>query len=702
MENFEDTLLKKFPNLTPSERKLVDTLLSPDLAWYGPENSDQNDPANDPSWTESDEWERNRRIRGALIAWLCSEPDLVSRIDSSGVGVGAAWIDKLDLSNRKILVPLTLSRCFIAGGIELWYAEAHSLDFGGSKTTYVDARRLIVQNDLDFNEHFEAGGVNLAGAHVVGQLGFKSASLVNLTTAALDLSGAKVDDHVLLTEGFAATGFVDLSGCEILGNFDGSGSKVIGGTIAIRADSAIIHGHVLLKDGFRAEGEVNFAGAVIKGNFVADSGEFLNPSGTALKVDGRITGDLRLRGEFKSRGKVDLVGIKIEGDLFCEGCISFTPSSDRDDDQAFDANGAEITHDVFLRDGIRVRGGVSLFGARIGGDLDCSDGKFVCYPTQSRMSAIDARHATVEGNASFTDSTIDGVVDIEHMTVQGRAHFGGCKFTGQRNGLRAAYSNVTGELFWRNIKNLSDLDKRSEDIGHTELDLRHMQVGVLRDEKASWPSLAHEGDRGLRLDGLVYSSWDPAGSAELTGVSERLEWKQRQPPRYRLRPQPYLQLSKVLRAQGREANALEVLIAKEDARYETLDWRGQLKKWPLKLTMEYGYKPLRALWIAAIFIVLGGILFSWGDAEKAFGPLDNDPSFIPFSGFIYSVENFVPGVHFGLAEHWAPKPNAALGTCRLGSNFGEFLLWYLRVHIALGYVLTILIGAGLTGLTHTE
>src|ERR1700690_3657781 len=127
MENFEETLLRKFPDLTPSERRLVETLLSPDLVWYGPENSDQNDPANDPSWTESDEWERNRRIRGALIAWLCSEPDLVNRIDSSGIGVGAAWIDKLDLSNRKILVPLTLSRCFIAGGIELWYAEAHSL-----------------------------------------------------------------------------------------------------------------------------------------------------------------------------------------------------------------------------------------------------------------------------------------------------------------------------------------------------------------------------------------------------------------------------------------------------------------------------------------------------------------------------------------------------------------------------------------------
>ncbi len=265
-----------------------------------------------------------------------------------------------------------------------------------------------------------------------------------------------------------------------------------------------------------------------------------------------------------------MVGIKIEGDLFCEGCISFTPSSDRDDDQAFDANGAGITRKRRLSARWHSRpSGVSLFGARIGGDLDCSDGKFVCYPTQSRMSAIDARHATVEGNASFTDSTIDGVVDIEHMTVQGQANFGGCKFTGKRKrACERLIQMFTGELFWRNIENLSNLDKRSVGIGHTELDLRHMQVSVLRDEKASWPSLAHEGDHELRLrSGPVYSSWDPAGSAELTRVSERLEWLQRQPPQYRRQPRNricnFLKFF-ALKAVGSELPAEDV-IAKEDA-----------------------------------------------------------------------------------------------------------------------------------------
>ncbi|RVT85847.1 hypothetical protein DXV76_08890 [Rhodobacteraceae bacterium CCMM004] len=85
----------------------------------------------------------------------------------------------------------------------------------------------------------------------------------------------------------------------------------------------------------------------------------------------RIEGSVYLRTGFDSPGPVNLVGARIGGQLACSGG-KFRAT----DGQALDGNAMEVGADVFLRDGFESTAEVNLGGARIGGQLACSGGKF--------------------------------------------------------------------------------------------------------------------------------------------------------------------------------------------------------------------------------------------------------------------------------------------------------------------------------------
>jgi hypothetical protein len=665
MTQLETFVNNKFEvaQLSDAERRLLRTLATPETAWCGPADSRSQDPVNDPARAADFGWSQSRRIRAEFLAWLCASVEMVSFIDTSGIGIGAAWIEgNLDLSNLVLRVHLTLRQCAIVKGIDLSYAQVPFLDLGGSRTGAVEARRLIVKNDMFCGDGFVAvGGVNLNGARISADLNVEGATLLNPGGAALRANGAIVGGSFILSRGFRAKGRVELSDVRVGGDFDARGSRLSNsGDVALAMTGGRVEGDVLLGDGFRAFGLLDLVGVQIKGDLICDGGRFLN------------------------RGRV-----------------------------ALDADGAEIGRSAFLRGGFRAYGEVSFFGAHVGADLNFSEADL----RNRGKRSLDARHAVIKENARFRGFATDAVLDFRHANVGGGLLFDRATFSDpseSSSGLRARYLTVSGEFSWCGIAKSKN----------TVLDLRLAKVGILRDDEESWP-----GPGNLSLDGFVYNAFDSRETDDgLISARTRLNWLRRQSRR--TAPQPYVQLAKVLRESGHEQDAIKVLMAREDALYSSLGIFGLLKKCILKPTIAYGYRPMRALWFIAAFVVLGSILFRWGYDAQVIGPTEDGAfkewnsnqlreSYPPFSSVVYSIETFFPLVELDAKKNWAPNPNLrpkcavdlldALPfrpfggyTHSFGPEFARRLLWYLRFHIMFGWFFTGMFAAGVTGLVRRD
>ncbi len=348
-------------------------------------------------------------------------------------------------------------------------------------------------------------------------------------------------------------------------------------------------------------------------------------------------------------------------------------------------------------------GALSIFRASIGGDFDCSGADF----TGSGVTdTISAQESTIGGDASFVQNfTTDGVLYFRLARIGRSLSFNHARFIGNGDtGLDAERTMVAGPLYW-------------VDIAHTpktKLDLENAGVASLFDDRQSWPAPGN-----LDLDGFTYSEF--GGDSPADSV-ERLEWLVLQPPGYR--PQPYVQLAKALKNSGRTEGETEVLIAQRIAQRRSGHLSMAERAWNLLLegTIGYGYRPLRALWWIAGFVLLGAILFGWGyragvmtpsepDAYQAFAHSGRPPVHYPhFNAFVYSLENFLPVVDLHLESHWRPNARERVlvdpasgewGTAS-ATLAGKLLRWYLWFHILAGWTLTPLMFAGLSGLIRVE
>ncbi|PWR12588.1 hypothetical protein DKT68_02815 [Micromonospora acroterricola] len=128
----------------------------------------------------------------------------------------------LNADNLRTNQDVLLSKGFTAtsaseqGTIRLIGAHIGSLNASGARLTNtagpaIDADGLTVDRDVALDSGFTAtsasgwGGVGLSGAHIGGLLACGGARLENTTGPALDLNGLRVDQDVLLDDGFSAT-----------------------------------------------------------------------------------------------------------------------------------------------------------------------------------------------------------------------------------------------------------------------------------------------------------------------------------------------------------------------------------------------------------------------------------------------------------------------------------------------------------------
>jgi hypothetical protein len=232
----------------------------------------------------------------------------------------------------------------------------------------------------------------------------------------------------------------------------------------------------------------------------------------------------------------------------------------------------------------------------------------------------------------------------------------------------------------------------------------------------SGPTIWPERDK-LVLDGFAYGRISSQGRIDVT---KRLDWLGLQ-PRATFRRQPYLHLAKVLKDSGDSVGALRVLEKMEDLRRHREEHGPIARLWGriLKVSIGYGYRPGRAVWLIILLSGLGWFVYGASYHAGTMVPTDKDayidftagrevPAHYPaFSPLVYSVENSLPLVKLGQGDKWQPYPGPEVPqrptSCVMPfAASPQFVICFLRIQTLLGWLLATLFVAGVSGIVHKE
>ncbi|MGW7328075.1 oxidoreductase [Streptomyces sp. NPDC054840] len=358
-------------------------------------------------------------------------------------------------------------------------------------------------------------------------------------------------------------------------------------------------------------------------------------------------GDLHLPRCRVARG-IRLTDAQIGTDLLISQAVVQRDGKGR----AIAADGLSVAQDL-QGELLETYGEVSLRGAKVGVSMNLR-GARLCNP--SGRFALNAPQLTVERTLYLTSIALDYAAyggsstppyGLGSTPVRGRRaqHFecrGGLRLDDGRfgdaidfYGARFALTDEQ-EISLRRIQTpeFRFVGERPE---YGRVVVSGAKVVKLVDTSTSWP-----GPGGLSIEGFVYENLAPRGHFPL---SRRLEWVAAATPEYS--PEPYERLAAVLRTSGEDADAREVLLAKQRRRRDTLPpwpkaW-GYLQDW----TVVYGYRPGRAaLWMAVLWAA-GTLLFSQLDppAIKA----EEHPQ---WSAALYALDLLLPVIDLGQQGQW--------------------------------------------------
>lgn len=332
-----------------------------------------------------------------------------------------ASVDAMGASIEGLLV---ITQSDIRGDISLAGARVdQSIALSGSRITGVGGQALTADGlkaggSMFLRDGFRATGVvRLPGARISGQLICSGGRFCNPSGIALGADGADIRGGAFLGTGFHAKGEVRLLGARIGNDLNCSGARFENRQgHALRAELAQIDHNVFLNrppdtsQGFHATGNVNLTGARIGGNLDCAGGLFENSEGDALSADRINVGDgVLLAGGFRATGEVRLLGARIGGNLDCTDGLFENPESD-----ALSADGAHVHGSTFLKSGFHAMGEVRLPGVRIDHDLDCTGGIF----ENPKGDALSADGAHVGGSAFLRDGfNARGTVRLPHAQI---------------------------------------------------------------------------------------------------------------------------------------------------------------------------------------------------------------------------------------------------------------------------------------------
>jgi hypothetical protein len=492
----------------------------------------------------------------------------------------------------------------------------------------------------------------------------------NPSDFALHADALHSEDGVYLDRGFEATAEVRLVGARIVGELcctKGTFNNASG--LALNAER-IEADDVYLDRGFTAQGQVRFNDAQIKRQFNATGGNFRNEhaEGCALDADGLICrGEVFLNEGFHAVGAVSLTGAEIHSELNCTAGSFHNP-----DGYSLFADGLTTPGMVYLDHGFRAIGEVRFARATVGRQLKCTDGTFdnqhgialdltgVVCPGDVLLNSTrsEGRDFRAIGEVRICDAQITRDLDVTNAMLHGD------------EGLDARGMQVGGTLTWM-------LNPPPEG----RINLSRAQVSRLDDTAGSWPKGCYT------LAGMTYQT-----VGDLLTLEQRKTWL-RQTDVYS--PDAYNQLAQVYQQTGKATDAQDILIASQrelrDKDRGHLPWRSRAWNKFVDLSVGYGYelhRPFVALLIAGL---VGGVIFLIAQHAhiKLIIPAGTDqvPPFYPFP---YSFQLLIPGLDLRETGNWLP--NASI------NGWGLALMILTWLMIVFGWVLATAVVAGITRL----
>ncbi|KAG1715197.1 hypothetical protein GQR58_000154 [Nymphon striatum] len=334
---------------------------------------------------------------------------------------------------------------------------------------------------------------------------------------------------------------------------------------------------------------------------------------------------------------------------------------------------------------------------------------------------LDLQGADIPHDLSLSYCVIDSGIELVNARMRG-LYLSGC----QMRSLSGDNADLDGALFIRGGTVVDgDVSLAGARISG---DLQGAEVARFRDEPdepgASYP---------IRLDGFRYNDFSRHAD---TTVATRLNWLERRPTDTPFTAQPYEQLARVLIDMGHRNDARAVLMSKERLLRQAnrdlmVQNSGYTPRWAiarfgdmvLRFSVGYGYRPGRIIVLAVVLIAALGWIFdqTWnaGDMTPNAAPIlvskdwiaatqshpENPGAFWSqpdqagkdwetFNAYAYAADLVVPIVSLGQESAWAPSTSR--------SDWGRFGWWLRWIAKALGWVITALGAAAVTGAVRQE
>jgi hypothetical protein len=339
--------------------------------------------------------------------------------------------------------------------------------------------------------------------------------------------------------------------------------------------------------------------------------------------------------------------------------------------RALAADGLNVAQDVEA-ELIEATGEISLRSARIGGRLSLRGSRL--HNPYGRY-ALNAARVTVEHTLYLSAGYVGtggsgGGTPPLGVRTRRFSSDGGVRLDDGRFGnaviIHQARFRLTGgqQLSLRRIQT-PELRLTLDQPPTGTISLAGARVGNLTDSRTCWPDAG-----GLDLTGFAYGSLSPEGPFPLRA---RIAWLAAATPEYS--PEPYEHLSAALRASGEDADAREVLLAKQRRRRETLPVAGKLWGYLQDVTVGYGYRPGRAaIWMALLW-ACGAIFFA---AHGRPAPVD-DGAFPDWSPSLFALDLLLPVINLGQDNAWR-----LIGSAQWAAAVLTILGWILATTVAAG------------------
>ena len=447
------------------------------------------------------------------------------------------------------------------------------------------------------------------------------------------------------------------------------------------------------------------------------------------RIGGRLVLSSTDESRFSAAATVRLDGAQVEGDVTLAGA-----HLDGRGDVALSARSIIVGGNVALDPAAGKRfeaiGEVALVAARITGDLRC-DGARLINPSGRALHCEDLKVETVSltssdepqcffeasGRLNFLSAIIGGSFFFTQARVAPGPDYEGLLKTGGPVMANLQQVRISNALAVRDIGELqAGVDtatpgRTAEPVKGWFL-LTGAQLNTILDNVTTgWPAGGF-----LDLEGATYTRIRHVGHGNL--IEQNISWLSRQfskgrPTAERFRPQPYEQLSRVLRQHGQAREADAIAVEKIRMRLAARIDKPWARIFPrlLMLISHHGYSTSRAVLSFLVFVMLGTIiyasaLFTFG---QSFVPVENPPEAMvyTFGPLQIATEQGCPGLdplHFAL--------DAALPVIDLGQDLrcrflpeGPFRWLWLMLHslyVIIGAALSAVVVLTLTGVLRRD